>query len=615
MATGENKRKLLFSLYQAESFIKLKKNSGLWVQVGSHCAPYLYSNYPEVYCKGHVPSSALSFRSLGTLKLRALFDNPRMGKDGIQLNSYSLFTSTFSKSQGKFMKLARASEMQAIDKCAIDDFGIPGIVLMENAGKKTADLSICYFGNPLGKKVVVFAGPGNNGGDGFVVARHLHEAGAYVKVFLLVDPDKIKGDALINFRIVKRMKIPFQLISSPGDIQKINTSSCFLMVDALFGTGLKRQVADHFAACVDLMNSSQCPVVAVDIASGIDSDSGFILGCAVQADLTVTYGLAKPGQFIFPGRELTGKLEVVDIGFPSIVVEKAHLTTYLLTKESTRVFLPFRHENSHKGSHGHLLIVAGEIGKTGAAILCGSGALRTGAGLVSLCVARQLNAIVESALYEAMTIPLAGGESGAPVFADFDAICRAMAGKQAMVLGPGIGTADETAELVKRLCQEADVSLVIDADGLNVLAQDLSRIGSNSFPRILTPHPGEMARLIGSTSKEVQENRYELARDFAMEHGVYLVLKGAGTLVASPDGMVAINNSGNSGMAAGGMGDVLSGIIGSLLVQKVSPWQACCLAVFLHGFAADRLAEKGLQGYLASEVANFLPAAMQEMIK
>ncbi len=511
------------------------------------------------------------------------------------------------------MKLARAAEMQAIDTCAIDDIGIPGVVLMENAGKKTTGLSVCYFGDPAGKKVFVFAGPGNNGGDGFVIARHLHEAGADVMIYLLVSPDKIKGDAAVNFRIIQKMKIPFQLMVSAEDL-KIDCTSCFLMVDALFGTGLTRELGDHFAACVGLMNRSKCPVVAVDIASGIDSDSGRILGDAVRADLTVTYGLAKPGQFVFPGRELTGKLEVADIGFPEVVIEQANLTTYLLTSQSVRGFLPHRHANSHKGSHGHLLILAGEIGKTGATILSGLGALRAGAGLVSLCVGKQLNPVFESALYEAMTIPLVGGDNGAPVLSDFDDICRAMSGKQAMVLGPGLGTADDTAKLVRKVYREADIPLVVDADGLNVLAKDFPRIDPSSPPRILTPHPGEMARLVGCSSKEIQGNRLELARNFAMEHGVYLILKGAGTIVASPDGRLAINSSGNSGMAAGGMGDVLSGIIGALLAQGISPWQACCLAVFLHGFSADRLAEKGAHGYLASEVANFLPAAMQEMM-
>lgn len=516
-------------------------------------------------------------------------------------------------SEDGYMKLARAAEMQAIDTCAIEDFGIPGVVLMENAGKKTADLSVRYFGDPEGKKVFVYAGPGNNGGDGFVVARHLHEAGADVTLYLLVAPDKIKGDAAVNFHIIKKMKIPFLLMLSADDF-KMDCSSCFIMVDALFGTGLKRELRDHFAACVGLMNRSKCPVVAVDIASGVDSDSGRILGDAVRADLTVTYGLAKPGQFVFPGREFTGNLEVVDIGFPSIVVDQVNITTHLLTRESVQGFLLHRHDNSHKGSHGHLLILAGKVGKTGAAILCGEGALRTGTGLVSLCVSKELNSVIESALYEAMTIPLVGGDNGAPVLSDFDDIQKVMSGKQAMVLGPGLGTADDTARLVRRMYKEADIPLVVDADGLNVLAGNFPEIADSTSLRILTPHPGEMGRLVGFTSKEVQENRLELARSFAMEHKVYLVLKGAGTIVASPGGQLAINSSGNSGMATGGMGDVLSGIIGGLLVQGVPPWQACCLAVFLHGFAADRLAEKAGQGYLASEVANFLPVAMQEMI-
>ena len=514
------------------------------------------------------------------------------------------------------MKLAYAAEMQEIDRTAIEDIGIPGVVLMENAGRLTADYLVDYFGNPQGEKVYVFTGPGNNGGDGFVIARHLEQMGAQVVVCLLVDPVSIKGDAAINLSILKKLAVPLHLIREEEDLQEIDITSAFVIVDALFGTGLKRAVKDRFAHTVQLINSAGCPVVAVDIPSGLDSDTGKILGVAVKADLTVTYGVAKPGQFVLPGRDMVGFLERVDIGIPGPVVEQVDLKSTLLEMQSVAFFLPSRVSNSHKGSHGHLLIAAGSLGKTGAAVLCGRGALRVGAGLVSCCVGEKINTIIESALYEAMTIPLAGGEDGSLSINDFNNLMAVMEKKQAMVLGPGLGVADETAGLVERLYEQCSLPLVVDADALNILASKPNLLkNSGKAARVLTPHPGEMARLTGKTSSFVQENRLEVALDFAVKNNVYLVLKGAGTLVISPQGHLAINSSGNPGMAAGGMGDVLSGIIGGLIVQGIGPWQACCLGVFLHGLAADRLAQKVPQGYLAAEVADKLPSVMAEIGK
>jgi hydroxyethylthiazole kinase-like uncharacterized protein yjeF len=513
------------------------------------------------------------------------------------------------------MKLARAEQMRQIDRTAIDDIGIPGSVLMENAGRQTVSHLCSYFGKVKGKKIAVFAGPGNNGGDGFVVARHLQQLGAQVRVFLLVGADRIMGDAAVHFRIVCNLHIPVSFLLGPEDLQGLEPDYFDLIVDALFGTGLKRQIEGHFARVIEMMNSASCPVVAVDMPSGLDSDTGGICGVAVKADLTVTFGVAKLGHFVFPGREMVGALEVADIGIPSQVVAEAGLTCELLDRKRAAQFVAHRPINSHKGTYGHMLVLAGSIGKTGAAILCCQGALRAGAGLVSLCAARALNAIFESALYEAMTIPVAGGDDGAPSINDLELILAAMEGKQAAVVGPGLGTADETAELVRRIYQHADISLLVDADAINILAADKNSLSrATAAVRILTPHPGEMARLTGKTSSSIQQNRLEAAREFAQQHNVYLVLKGAGTIVAAPDGTLAVNASGNPGMAAGGMGDVLSGIIGGLLVQGLDPWEACCLGVYVHGLAADRLAEKAPYGYLAGEVAERVPSVINELL-
>jgi NAD(P)H-hydrate epimerase len=514
------------------------------------------------------------------------------------------------------MKLARAEQMQRIDAAAINDLGLPGVVLMENAGRETVRRLCRHFGEVGGKTIAVFAGPGNNGGDGFVAARHLQQLGARVTVFLPQSAENIRGDAAVFFRIVVALGIPVRLLLDQDDVERLDLASCALIVDALFGTGLRREITGHLALLVDRINGAECPVVAVDMPSGVDSDSGKILGRAVRAALTVTFAAAKPGHFVFPGRELAGAVEIADIGIPSHLLNEAGLSCELLDRDWAASHLDRRRADSHKGTSGHLLVVAGATGKTGAAILCCRGALRAGAGLVSLGAAASLNGVYAAALPEAMTLPLTGGPGGAAAIDDLDRIVAALRDRQAAVMGPGLGTAPETALLVQRLYQEAETPLVLDADAINVLAADRAAlVRTGAAARVLTPHPGEMARLTGGTGRVVQENRLETARRFAAQYNVYLVLKGAGTIVASPDGLLAVNGSGNPGMAAGGMGDVLSGMIGGLLVQGYDPWRACCLGVFLHGRAADLLAAGAPFGYLAGEVADRVPSVINELMK
>ena len=514
------------------------------------------------------------------------------------------------------MKLALAHQMRNLDSAAINEFGIPGIVLMENAGRKTCDMLIERYGSPEGKKVVVFAGPGNNGGDAFVVARHLHQGGADVIVNLLVEPEKITGDAKTNLNIVQKLSIPLQIIADSEEIQPLDLSMAFLIVDGLFGTGLKRDITGRFATVINDINMSSVPTVSLDIPSGLDSDSGQPLGACVQADITYTYGLAKPGQFSYPGKMYCGPITVIDIGIPPQVVKNAQLHIELLDLNNTSCSLPDRVPDGHKGSHGHLLIIGGSRGKTGAAILAAKGGLRSGAGLVSLCVSQSSNDMYESALHEAMTIPVTGSENGAPGLDDYPTIEEAMSGKSAVVLGPGLGLAQDSRELVKKIYIDASMPVVVDADGLNALSTDPQLIQyEDKKTRILTPHPGEMARLTGMSTSEIQKNRIEITRDFATRNNVYVVLKGAATVVGSPDGRIAVNSSGNPGMATGGMGDVLAGIIGGFLAQKLSPWNASCLGVYVHGLAADHIAQTMKQGYLATEVADTVPVILNKLYK
>lgn len=513
------------------------------------------------------------------------------------------------------MKLSTADQMRQLDRMAIEEYGIPGIVLMENAGRGTVAAIRREFGDPAGRTVTILVGPGNNGGDGLVIARHLHQLGALPRLILLA-PDKLTGDAAVNLAIVRKLGLPEQTLDAGADLAPVRDvlHRSWLAVDAIFGTGLKREVGGRFAAIIRLLNELPVPVIAVDIPSGLDADCGRPLGTCIQADLTVTFALAKPGLVTDQGRQLAGRLEVVDIGIPPAAVRKMEISTELLTPDLVRPWLPPRPPAAHKGTFGHLLAVAGAEGKTGAAILCGHGALRAGTGLVTLCVPEKVNPVFETVLTEAMTIPLPAGGRGRHSIEDYDAIAEAAQGKQALVVGPGLGTATETAALVQRLYGECRLPMVVDADGLNILAADRQAIGNPGGPRILTPHPGEMSRLSGLTTKEIQTDRLAVAADFARKHGVFLVLKGADTVIAAPNGRLAVNATGNAGMATGGMGDVLTGIIGGLLAQRLELWPAACLGVYAHGAAGDRLAAAAAPfGFLAGELARELPAALAHL--
>lgn len=514
------------------------------------------------------------------------------------------------------MKLASAEQMRQCDRIAIESYGIAGAVLMENAGLAVVEALERHFGPLAGKTVAIFVGPGNNGGDGLVIARHLHQRRARPQVVLAAPPERLNGDAAANLKIVQELALPLLVAAGEADLPLLEPllQKSRLLVDALFGTGLGRELGGHYAALVRRLNRFSGPVVAVDVPSGLNSDSGLVMGEAVRADLTVTFGLGKPGLASWPGRELAGTVEVADIGIPPEAVERVAIRREELARATVSAWLPPRPPVSHKGIFGHLLIFAGSLGKSGAAILAAQGALRSGVGLVSAAMPARINPIFCAALTEAMTVPLAGeaawlGED------DYPTLAAAITDKDALVIGPGLGQEAGTAALVKRLYQEVARPLVVDADALNILAGEPELLGRAAGPRILTPHPGEMARLAGSTVAAVQADRWQAAGRLAEKYGIFVVLKGAGTIIASPDGNLALNPTGNAGMAAGGMGDVLAGLLGGLLCQGLSPWQAAGLAVYLHGLAGDLLAaEQGISfGYLASELAAALPAAFRHL--
>ncbi|MBA3013918.1 MAG: NAD(P)H-hydrate dehydratase [Proteobacteria bacterium] len=513
------------------------------------------------------------------------------------------------------MKLAKAADMRAIDHRAIQEYGIPGVVLMENAGRSVVEF-ICRWQGPVsGKRAVVVVGPGNNGGDGLVVARYLYQAGCRVMIVSLVDPEVWQGDAAINWRIVQKLSVPVVKVLSSESVSVCETEfACAdFLVDAIFGTGLARTVSGHFARAIDLINQANRSVISVDIPSGLNSDTGCPLGSCVRAGLTVTFGLAKPGQVIHPGIGYVGRLEVADIGIPDAIIDEFGLVTEFLVPGYAIGLLSVRQPTSHKGTFGHLLLLAGSQGKTGAAMLAVLGALRSGVGLASLAIPRLLNPVFEVSLMEAMTIPLASDYFLGVL--DSAAIALALKDKDALVLGPGLGSAPETVDLICRLYREVSLPMVVDADALTALGMALP-VRSGAPERVLTPHPGEMARLTGLSVMEIQGDRIQVAADYAQSKGAVVVLKGAATVIAGPDGRVAINSSGNPGMAAGGMGDVLAGVIGSLLSQGLTAWDAACLGVLVHGMAADRLVRtRSYGGFLASEVAAELPAVFQEIFE
>lgn len=528
------------------------------------------------------------------------------------------------------MKLPNAAEMRSLDQCSIQEYHIPGIVLMENAGLGTVRMMEEELGPAANSFALLFIGPGNNGGDGLVIGRHLHQRGCQPIFFFLVNPDQLKGDAAANMDIVRKLRLPFHVIDSEARVQTLPVlykqfvsrgQPCYAIIDALFGTGLARSVTKQFLETINLINYSELlrgvPVIAVDIASGMDSDNGKVHGSCIHADHTATYGCAKPGHVLHHGPECTGKLHVIDIGIPPEVLSRARITTELLDRNTaTSLVAPLkRMDNTHKGSHGHLAVLAGSIGKTGAAILSVKGALRTGSGLVSLFTTRSLNPIFESLLVEAMTIPLPSSTDFLGIN-DLPAIKQELTGKDAVALGPGLGTEETTIELVLRLYHSVKLPMVLDADALNILANNRDALDVAAGPRILTPHPGEMARLLGCTVKEVQENRMQAAQEACRVYSkkrndCVVILKGAGTIITSSAGNISINTSGNPGMATGGMGDVLTGIIGGLLCQGLDYEEAAAAGVFLHGMAGDCLYERNGFGYTATELGDKLPECIQ----
>ncbi len=512
------------------------------------------------------------------------------------------------------MIVVTAEQMRELDRLTIEKYGVPSLALMERAGTGIAQAILECFGRAAKKGVLIIAGKGNNGGDGFVVARLLKKKRIPCEVALLARKDEVSPDSAHNLRAYLRLKGKVVEVTGDGlDLlsQRINGKG--LLVDAILGTGMKNDVRGFYADAITLMNASGLPVVAVDIPSGLDADKGTPLGISIQAEMTVALGFAKVGEVIYPGSKYVGDLVVAEIGIDPKAVQEVAPKTEIMRQEEIRWLVPIREPDTHKGTYGHLLVIAGSRGKTGAAILASRAAMRTGAGLVTLAAPRSLNNIFASTLVEVMTEVLAENAAEEMEPLGDGEWRRMIERKNALLFGPGIGVNDAARNNLRWLLRNLEVPWVIDADGLNNLAFDLDRLRSAKSPPVLTPHPGEMARLIGKDTATVNGDRIGVARAFATEYRCYVVLKGARSIIATADGKVFINPTGNPGMASGGMGDVLAGMLAALLGQGLSAEHAMKLGVYLHGFVGDRVAEKGEIGLIASDIIEGLPAAMRAL--
>lgn len=533
------------------------------------------------------------------------------------------------------MYLVTSAEMRAIDRYAIDVLGLPALVLMENAGRAVAEEVIrldsklrkdrlsthlsCHSGGNRPPRWIILVGKGNNGGDGIVAARHLSEHGFHVHILYVMPPDDWQGEAAIQRDIARRIGLDssvYEAQQGAGEQAGINWDEWDGIVDALLGTGASGPPREPCASLIREVCASGLPIVSVDMPSGLNADTGEIEEPCICATVTVALGLMKRGLLQYPGAEMAGEVITRSIGIPELAVRQQQIQTFILDEKLlARRFgytIPqVRQADTHKGTYGHVLIVAGSKNMSGAGLLCSKAAIRSGAGLVTWAVPELLVMPLTGSLPEVMISGLPDDGIGQWNTVDPQELVTMTEGKQAMVLGPGMGRWAGDSAWLRCLWESVDVPLVLDADALNMMADSEEPL--DAWPKrrqatILTPHPGEMARLCRMSVREVQRNRIELARKYALQHGVTLVLKGARTIVAAPDGRVFVNTTGNPGMATGGSGDVLAGMIGGLLAQGLDETAAAAAGVYWHGLAGDRAAS--LRNNAASLIAGDIIEAL-----
>jgi hydroxyethylthiazole kinase-like uncharacterized protein yjeF len=512
------------------------------------------------------------------------------------------------------MKILTAAQMRDIDRKTIEEFGLPGSILMENAGIGIVEAVRARFPHLEEERIVIVAGRGNNGGDGFVVARHFYNLGLSPTVLLLAGLAELKGDAALNARVAEKLGLEIVEIKTSADWtraqKRLRTAT--IILDAIFGTGLSHPAEGLPAAAIRDVNAARGYKISIDLPSGLSADTFRIIGPAVRADLTVALGAPKIVHLFPPSENLVGELLVSDISIPPVLFDSPELALRLSDRDAVRPFFRRRRRDGHKGTYGHALILAGSRGKTGAAVLAGKAAYRAGAGLVTVATPSGCVPVIARSMAELMTEPLPETGEGTIGREALPRILEVLRGKDALVLGPGLSMNPETAELVRTLLPKVKNRVVIDADGLNTLGGGLDILKRMAYPPILTPHPGEFARLLGLPVPDVLDNRLTLAPEFAQAHRAVLVLKGHRTLIAGPDGRVFVNPTGNPGMGTGGSGDVLSGIVAALIMGAKDVFGATVAAVYVHGLSGDiAAAEGGERSLIAGDLIRRLPAAMK----
>jgi len=514
------------------------------------------------------------------------------------------------------MRILSAEQMREADRRTIQDLGIPSLVLMENAGRQVVAAMEAFFQDLSDRRVAIISGKGNNGGDGFVVARTLHQRGIEVSVFVIGTVADIKGDARLNIEILGRLGVTVVEIADEGqwELHFSEISDHDLIVDALFGTGLKSALSGIYETVIGDINGSAIPVVSIDLPSGMSADTHDLIGDCIDATVTVTLGAPKLPLILPPAEEKSGEVVIADIGIPAGIIDALEgPQVELLTRQQIRTLISPRAADVHKGDFGRVLIVAGSRGKTGAAILAAQGALKSGAGLVTIAMPRSVLPIVAAHAPEYMTEALEETADGTVHFAAAEYVLGLAA--DVIGVGPGLGRGEGVATFVRELLDKSETPLVLDADALNAFADEpAALVGREGRDVIITPHPGEMARLVGCTIDDVQADRLGMARDFATAHNVYVILKGYRTLIATPGGKVFVNPTGSPGMASGGTGDVLTGMLAAWLAQLLDAEAACRLAVYLHGAAGELAdADQGEVSMTAVDLVQQISEAVLEL--
>ena len=514
------------------------------------------------------------------------------------------------------MRVLNTQQMREADRQTIDEIGLPSIVLMENAGRQAVAAMEAAYDDLAGGRVGVLCGRGNNGGDGFVVARTLTQRGIEAMVFLLGSVAEVRGEARTNLEILGRVGLTVIEITNAQEweLHFSEVSECDLIVDAIVGTGFQGQLSGLLETVVADVNGLGVPVVAIDLPTGVSADSHEVAGEAIEASMTVTLAAPKIPLILPPADAYAGDLVIADIGIPGSVIDELDGPWLeLLTRERMREIVPARAADSHKGDFGRVLVVAGSMGKTGAAHLAALGALRSGAGLVTIATPRSCVPILAAMMPEYMSEPLDETAAGTIDFAAADRVLDFKA--DVIAMGPGLGHDPSTVAFIQAVVERAGVPLVLDADALNAFTSDPDRlIGRDGVDVIITPHPGEMARLLGAPVEEVQSDRLAHARDFASSHRVHVVLKGHRTVIAGPESRAFVNLTGNPGMATGGTGDLLTGMIAAWFAQLLDAEAACKLAVYLHGTAGDLAeADESDVSLTATDIAAHLGDALNEL--